>query len=410
MQPDPSPGISAPLFRELTRVYRREWPVRMAAIAPDGRRRFASGWWRAADPPQRRELLAFVLQEGLRWGEPTITYGEGGHLFWAVPLMHNAQLLGGLVATIHEDDLFPGNTNQAIADLRHACRQLRLAAEKHNLTNAALLEQRRWQYVREQERAELLRTAKLDSPLRVRQLYLQAEPELMNAIRRADRPQARAVLNQILTALLNAAGERFGLVRSFFIELAATMSRTAVEAGAEADYLLGAGEYDLARLARVEDMESLARCLREILELTIASLEEHRDSVESIVIANAVAYMREHLAQCLTRDRVADAMCLSPSHFSRLFKLHTGRTFSDWYTRLRIDHAAELLVRTDLPITTIADRCGFRDASYLGKVFRKQTGQTPRAYRLSGAGNARCKHDNSVISRKNTRNALWVLI
>ena len=394
MANDRFPGISANGFRELARAYRHAWDVRVAAVAPDGRRRFARGWWRGADPAERRELMAFVVREGLRWGEPTITYGEGGSMFWAVPLMHNAELLGGLVATIHEDDLFPDRTNRPVADLRLACTELRLLAERHNLTNAALLEKRRWQYVREQERAELLQTSKIDAPLRVRQLYLQAEPELMGAIRRADRPQARAVLNQILTALLNAAGERFGLVRSFFIELVATMSRTAVEAGAEADQLLGSEDHDLARLARVETMEELAACLRDLLERTIDSLEQHRDSVESIVIANAVTMMRQRLGESLTRDGVADAMCLSPSHFSRLFKQHTGRTFTELLTRMRMDHAAELLVRTDLSLTQVAERCGFVDGSYFGKVFRRQMGATPRDYRTE-----RVRHQTDTKSR-----------
>lgn len=375
------PGITPSVFRALARVYRDAWAVRMAAVAPDGRRRLGSGWWRGADPPARREMMAFVVQEGLRWGEPTITYGEGGQLFWSVPLMHNAELLGGLVATIHEDTLFPGESSQPAADLKIACTQLRLLAEQHNLTNGALLEQRRWHYLREQERAELLQTSKFDAPLRVRQLYLQAEPELMGAIRRSDRRQARAVLNRMMTALLNAAGDRFGLVRSFFIELVATMSRTAVEAGADADVLLNSGEHDLARLARVETMEQLAVVLRGLLERTIDLLEKHRDSVESIVIANAVTKMRQDLAEGLTRDGVADAMCISPSHFSRLFKQHTGRTFSEALMHMRVDHAAELLVRTDLKVEQIAQRSGFADASYLGKVFRRQTGHSPGAYR-----------------------------
>lgn len=325
--------------------------------------------------------MGFVVNEALRWGEPTITYGEGGGMFWAVPLMHNAQLLGGLVATIHEDELFPGETTQPTVDLKQACTELRLLAEQHNLTNAALLETRRWQYVREQERAEMLQAYRVEGPMGVRQLYLQAEPQLMAAVRRGDRTQARAVLNQILAVLLSVGGERFGLVRSFFIELVAMMCRTAVEAGGEVEYLLGSGYHSVARLAAVEQMEQLAPCLHDVLDRTIDSMTRHRDSIQSIVIANAVTMMQQRLASDLTRDGVAEAMCLSPSHFSRLFKEHTGITFSELLTRLRVDQAAELLVRTDLSMSQIAERCGFTDSSYFGKVFRRQLGRSPTDYR-----------------------------
>ena len=382
MAANPPPDIlSAATFRTLARDYRRAWPVRFALVDPDGKRHFASGWWRKNDPPDRQQLMAFVVREGLQWGEPTITYGPGGNMFWAVPLMHNAQLQGGLVAAIHEDVLFPGQSQRPTADLQTACTHLRTLAEQHNLTNAALLEQQRWKYLREQERAELLQTSKIDAPMRVRQLYLYAEPELMAAIRRADRPQARVAINRILIALLNAAGDRFELARSFLIELVATMSRTAVEAGGDAQHLLGTGAQSLRRMAEADTMEALSACLRDVLERTIRVMEKHRESFDSIVIANAVAMMRQRLDENLTRDGVAEAMRLSPAHFSRLFKQHTRQTFSQLHTRLRLDHASELLVRTGLPLADVARRSGFQDVGYFGKAFRRHVGQTPGAYR-----------------------------
>ncbi len=368
-------------FRSLARDYRRTWAVRFAMVDTQGKRQFASGWWRGSDAPERQELMAFVVQEGLRWGEPTITYGPGGDMFWAVPLMHNALLQGGLVAVIHEDVLFPGQSSQPIADLQRACTQLRVLAEQHNLTNAALLEQHRWQSLREQERAELLQTSKVDAPQRVRQLYLHVEPQLMAAIRRADRAEARAAVNSILIALLNAAGDHFELARSFLIELVATMSRTAVEAGGDAQHLWGTGAQSLLRMAKAETMESLSAHLGEVLERTIGVMEKHRDSFDGIVIANAVTMMRQHFDEILTRDGVAEAMHLSPAHFSRLFKQHTGQTFSQLHTRIRLDHASELLVRTDLPLDEVARRSGFQDAGYFGKAFRQNIGQNPGAYR-----------------------------
>lgn len=381
-------GITAEVFHDLARQYRTAWAVRVAAVAADGSRRLSSGWWRGPDPAGRRELMAFVVQEALRWGEPTITYGEGGDFYWAVPLMHNAALLGGIVATMHEDVLFPGESSTPSADLRRACSELRRLAERLNLTNAALLEARRWTYACEQDRAELLQTSKLERPLGVRQLYLQAEPQLMAALRRGDRPQARMVLNQILTSLLSAAGNHFGLVRSFLIELVATMCRTAVEAGGDVDELLGTGYDNLSELAAVTSMEALAPCLHDVLERTISAMEQHRESTQQVVIASAVAYMREHLASDLSRDAVAEAMFLSPSHFSRLFKQHMGCTFGETLARIRGERAAELLVRTNLSIGRIARASGFRDASYFGKVFRQQFGLRPSDFRASQHHNA----------------------
>jgi AraC-like DNA-binding protein len=382
----PDPGITTAAFATLAAGYLERWPVRLAAVAPDGKRRFARRWWGGRDPASRRQMMAFVVQEALRWGEPTITYAEGGDLFWAVPLMHNAALRGGIVAAIHEDTLFPDGGPTPIADLKHACTDLRRRAERANLTNAALLEVRRWQYAREQERAELLQDSKSRQTLGVRQLYLEAEPRLMAAVRRGDQPGARAVLNQILTQLLGLAGERFALVRSFCLELVATMGRTAVEAGGDADTLLGAGHRGLAQLAEAESLEALAPILHAALDEIVRSMQQHAHATHGIVIANALAYMREHLAEPLSRDAVAEAMCLSPSHFSRLFKQETGKPFGEVLARLRVDQAAELLARTDLSAAQVARACGFHDPSYFSKVFTRLLGVSPRAYRANRVG------------------------
>jgi AraC-like DNA-binding protein len=59
----------------------------------------------------------------------------------------------------------------------------------------------------------------------------------------------------------------------------------------------------------------------------------------------------------------------------------TGWSFTELLTRLRVDRACQLLVRTDAPLAQIALECGFGDQSYFTRVFRKRTGQTPGGYR-----------------------------
>jgi AraC-like DNA-binding protein len=59
----------------------------------------------------------------------------------------------------------------------------------------------------------------------------------------------------------------------------------------------------------------------------------------------------------------------------------TGWSFTELLTRLRVDRACQLLVRTDAPLAQIALECGFGDQSYFTRVFRKRIGRTPRDYR-----------------------------
>jgi len=74
---------------------------------------------------------------------------------------------------------------------------------------------------------------------------------------------------------------------------------------------------------------------------------------------------------------------MSPTHFSRLFKKRTGTTFTQALNQLRVNRAAELLVRTSADLARIALDSGFRDQSYFTKVFHKITHLPPRQYRLT---------------------------
>lgn len=73
---------------------------------------------------------------------------------------------------------------------------------------------------------------------------------------------------------------------------------------------------------------------------------------------------------------------LTPNYLSALFKQETGMTVGEYLTEFRIDSACALLTQTDYDYLKIALSLGFCTQSYFTKVFREQTGVTPRTYRL----------------------------
>ncbi|MEM8538805.1 MAG: helix-turn-helix transcriptional regulator, partial [Pseudomonadota bacterium] len=73
----------------------------------------------------------------------------------------------------------------------------------------------------------------------------------------------------------------------------------------------------------------------------------------------------------------------SREHVCRTCKSVTGDTPSEYVNRIRIAHAAQLLRSSEAPIEDIIASCGFENVSYFYRLFRKQMGETPRAYRLA---------------------------
>jgi AraC-like DNA-binding protein len=80
-------------------------------------------------------------------------------------------------------------------------------------------------------------------------------------------------------------------------------------------------------------------------------------------------------------NQIASKLYMSPASFSRYFKQHTGKTFSDYVTEIRIGQSCRLLIENNHSITEICYRSGFENVSNFYKHFKKITGVIPKEYR-----------------------------
>jgi AraC-like DNA-binding protein len=382
-------AIDRRTFEQIAQAYAGRWGVGLCAVTENGAPLHDTGpcaGCEAAGETECREARAFAVSEGLRWGEPSVTPCPCGRMLWAVPLMRNAEVRGGLVANATEAQVLSGSEDAPPLDIPRVCADLRREAEERNLTNAAALRLNRQSYHDEQQRAHAIHAFKSDVHYSIRELYMREEPALMAAIRSGDRRAAREILNRLLMTVHYHARDRLDLVRSIFLELVVTMSRTAVEAGGEPEQFLGLNYTSMVEVAEITSHEELAGWLREMLEGIMDAIERSRSQDAGFLVFEALDYMQKHCCEDLSRDDVAEAVHLSPSHFSALIKRESGATFTDHLNRMRIDRAAEMLSRTDKQIATIALECGYRDQSYFTKVFKRYRNTTPLRYRKETGG------------------------
>ncbi len=102
------------------------------------------------------------------------------------------------------------------------------------------------------------------------------------------------------------------------------------------------------------------------------------------IVQNAKDYIdQNYMRDDLSLTSVADAVGLSPTYLSALFKREMNRNFSDYLTQLRIHKSKELLCCTSKLIYEVAYEVGFRDYRYFSQIFKKYTGQTPRQFQSS---------------------------
>lgn len=101
----------------------------------------------------------------------------------------------------------------------------------------------------------------------------------------------------------------------------------------------------------------------------------------SPLVQTCLDYVDFHYSADLSLSSLAAMCSVSSAYLSALFKKETGMTITDHINLTRIQQSLFLLNASSLSIGEIASRCGFSDANYFTRTFKKLQGKTPKNYR-----------------------------
>lgn len=110
-------------------------------------------------------------------------------------------------------------------------------------------------------------------------------------------------------------------------------------------------------------------------------LSEPREVGPQQSIRQSIAFMMQHQDRPLQVSELASAANTCLSHFFAIFKQVTGFTPMDFFIRLRMQRACELLDTTDFCVKEVAASLGYDDPFYFSRVFKSVTGLAPTDYR-----------------------------
>lgn len=114
-----------------------------------------------------------------------------------------------------------------------------------------------------------------------------------------------------------------------------------------------------------------------------AALERRRklSSEAQRLVRQAMAYIHEHFTEPLTRADLARHVTMSEDYLTTCFHKEVGMTPIAYLNRYRVNQARLLLKQSAASITEIATAVGFADSGYFSRIFRREVGQSPEAYR-----------------------------
>lgn len=121
--------------------------------------------------------------------------------------------------------------------------------------------------------------------------------------------------------------------------------------------------------------------LNAVSEVYKVNAHTKESDLAEYAITRSLHYIKNHYAEQLEREELADIASMSASYFSIMFKKVAGCTLTQYITKIRLGKAKQLLQCSELRVSEVAREVGFRDPLYFTRVFSHHTGMSPSDYR-----------------------------
>ena len=115
--------------------------------------------------------------------------------------------------------------------------------------------------------------------------------------------------------------------------------------------------------------------------LSSSSFASLKPTVDSRRVQKVQDYINLRYKEDIRLSDLAALVGMTPTAFSRFFKLRTGRSISEYVIDIRLRHATRQLVDSTTSVAEICYECGFNNVSNFNRIFKKKKGASPKMFR-----------------------------
>lgn len=207
---------------------------------------------------------------------------------------------------------------------------------------------------------------------------------LVRAVKLGDRDETDAAIKQFIENIkgFSLTPNQYQLI---CMELSTELMKIGRSYKLRTKQIFGEGNHipwqEIYKHLSVDELESW---LQEICTNLRHTLRHERTDSTLKLTEQAKAYIEEHYKE---NDLSAETLCrylnVSAAYFSTIFKKEVGLSFVAYLTKIRLEHAVELLRTTEDKTYVIANEVGYTEPNYFSYVFKKQYGISPSKYRAN---------------------------
>ena len=167
-----------------------------------------------------------------------------------------------------------------------------------------------------------------------------------------------------------------------FVITTAMVTRISVQKGMELEKAFRLSDFYIQKLDDIDTVQEVQNLHDEMVIDYVQKMQRYfRKDTNSKHINACKEYIYAHIKDRITIENLADEFGVSASYLSRLFKKETGISVSAYIREQKISMAKNLLKFSNYSMIEIANRLSFSSQSHFIQQFRETVGMTPKKYR-----------------------------
>lgn len=210
------------------------------------------------------------------------------------------------------------------------------------------------------------------------------EAKMLEAIRQGDISEATYQQNLFMGYTLDQRNDDPLRNAKNMVISVNTLYRKSVEQAAVHPLYLDAisGQF-LEEIEKAENLAQVTALVPRMIRHYCLLVQTYSRERYSSVVRDCLNFVDFHYMEPLSLEGLANKFAVNKNYLSSRFSKEVGMTLTDYINLTRVRRSLKLLSTTALSMQEIAENCGFSDANYYTRIFKKIHGSTPNDYRKS---------------------------
>ncbi|SHJ04296.1 AraC-type DNA-binding protein [Dethiosulfatibacter aminovorans DSM 17477] len=209
------------------------------------------------------------------------------------------------------------------------------------------------------------------------------ENKLINAVSSCDSGESDEIMNRLITVTYIEEKSNIERIKKRFTQTIYLISRSVLEEYMEYKKIEKLNLEYMRKLNMIYGREDIYLWLKDSIESLIDEIRKTSSHKNNMVIYKIQKYVNENYTENISLKDISEKLGMSYNYLSYLFNNEMDMKFKDYLRKIRINKSIEFLESSDYEINRIALEVGFANQSYFTKAFKRETGITPKKYRLT---------------------------